>query len=94
MLSMLGVHFAEYAFVPASSTRRGVLIAARQEEVRLSDVYLGCFSVTVKVTDDENSGGEMNSVWWLTSVYGPQGDGEKELFLEELEAVIISNLNC
>lgn len=25
--------------------------------------------------------------WWLTSVYGPQDDGEKLLFLEELEAV-------
>jgi hypothetical protein len=24
--------------------------------------------------------------WWLTSVYGPQADGDKALFFDELEA--------
>jgi hypothetical protein len=25
--------------------------------------------------------------WWLTSIYGPQEDGDKVLFPEELEAI-------
>lgn len=52
----------------------------------LSNVLIGCYSVTVSV---QLSGiavdGQPN--WWLTSVYGPQDDADKALFLEELEAI-------
>jgi len=67
---MLGRAFTEYAYLPASSTRGGILlIAGRQADVSFSDVLDG------------------QSKWWLTSVYGPQDDGDKAVFLEELEAI-------
>jgi len=69
ILSMLGRAFTEYAYLPASSTRGGILIAGRQADVSFSDVLDG------------------QSKWWLTSVYGPQDDGDKAVFLEELEAI-------
>ena len=38
ILSMLGRAFPEYAYLPASSTRGGILIAGRQADVSFSDV--------------------------------------------------------
>ncbi|WVZ77498.1 hypothetical protein U9M48_025357 [Paspalum notatum var. saurae] len=78
--AMLGMHFVDYVYLPAISTKGGLLIAARSPGVSLCDVKLGCFSATVRIS----AAGED---WWLTGVYGPQGDLEKALFLEELEAV-------
>jgi len=34
-----------------------------------------------------NVSSDDTSKWWLTTVYGPQEDGDKILFLEELEAI-------
>lgn len=55
------------------------------QAVSLDDVLVGCYSVTVRLRTPTNS--ESNSSWWLTSVYGPQEDAEKVVFLEELEAI-------
>lgn len=79
ILEMLGTRFMDYAFLPASETRGGILVAARRDLVSLVDVHLGCFSITVKV--------QGANTWWLTSVYGPQDDREKVLFMEELLAI-------
>jgi len=78
MLSMLGTQSADYAYLPASETRDGILIAAHCQNASFSDVKLGCFSINVRVRT-EAEGLE----WWLSSVYGPQANNEKELFLEE-----------
>jgi len=83
MMSMLGLQFMDYAYLPASDTRGGILIAARQGAATLSEVQLGCFSLTVRVQPSDAE----QQAWWLTSVYGSQPDAEKELFLEELEAI-------
>lgn len=85
VFSMLGREFTDYAYLPASSTRGGILIAGRCSRVSLSDVLIGCYSVTVSVSSP-SSAGDTNK-WYLTVVYGPQDNGEKALFLEELEAV-------
>lgn len=82
MLGMLGTQFLDYAFLPASETRGGILIAARHDAIALADVHLGCFSITVKVL-----GAAATDPWWLTSVYGPQADEVKRLFMEELQAI-------
>lgn len=82
--SLLGMDFVDYAFVPAAGTCGGILVAAKQPDIRLSDVCVGCFSVSVLV---HTGGDSERPLWWLTVVYGPQGDSEKELFLEELSAV-------
>jgi exonuclease III len=83
---MLGTDYSEFAYLPAPHTRGGILIAGRRSALSLSDVMLGCFSITVRVWTGGLMEGDTSS-WWLTSVYGPQDDNAKELFLEELEAV-------
>ena len=47
---------------------------------------MGCYSVTVSV-EAATSNGDGQGKWWLTAVYGPQEDGDKVTFLEELEAI-------
>ena len=82
--SLLGMNFVDYAFVPAAGTCGGILVAGQQPDIRLDDVHVGCFSITVKVHTGIDT---VCPPWWLTAVYGPQDDGEKLLFLEELAAV-------
>ena len=79
--SMLGNNYREFAYVPAASTRGGILVAARFPEVELKDPTIGCYSCTVKIVP------AAGDPWWLSVVYGPQEDGDKRLFLEELEAI-------
>ncbi|WVZ86057.1 hypothetical protein U9M48_032900 [Paspalum notatum var. saurae] len=74
------MNFVDYAFLPASETRGGIL--ARGPELSLGDVLVGCFTLTVRVLSHGGS-----EPWWLTAVYGPQDQQHKELFLEELSVV-------
>lgn len=83
--SMLGMNFVDYAFLPAAGTRGGILIAAREPDIWLSDITIGCYSATVAVRTAPP--GQADIPWWLSTVYGPQSDGEKKLFLEELAAI-------
>ena len=78
---MLGINYRDFAYLPASDTRGGILIAGRQPDVSLSNVLVGCYSVTVAV--DAGTAERQ----WLIAVFGPQEDGDKILFLEELEAI-------
>lgn len=85
--SMLGINFSNFASLPAANTRGGILAAARPP-LEISDVHLGCFSLTVAVrrsTSEEDD--PAGAPWWLTVVYGPQEDADKVLFLEELSAI-------
>lgn len=84
--AMLGVNYADFAYLPAAETRGGILIAARQPDIRIADVLIGCYSITVSVQSQGASPDEPCK-WWLTSVYGPQDDRDKASFLEELEAI-------
>lgn len=85
VLSMLGMAFDQFAYLPASNTHGGVLIAGRVPDVSFSNVLVGCYSITVSVAN--SSSGDEDGSWWLTAVYGPQDEVEKVLFLEELEAI-------
>lgn len=84
--SILGRPFSEFAYLPTSNTRGGILVAGRQSDVSFSNVLLGCYSVTVFVEANSMAEGAQCK-WWLTIVYGPNEDGEKPIFLEELEAI-------
>lgn len=86
VFSMLGINFQEFAYLPANGTRGGILIAGRQQVVSLGSVQVGCFSVSVRVRPAHQLATELDC-WWLSSVYGPQVDDDKILFLEELEAI-------
>lgn len=78
--------FSEFAYLPASNTQRGVLVAGCRTDVYISDVLVGCYSVTVAVQAAMVADAGENN-WWLSSVYGPLEDGDKTLFLEDLEAI-------
>ena len=78
---MCGSQFKDFAYLPAADTRGGALVACHQDVASFSDVSVRCFSVTIKISP---CSGEPS--WWLTTVYGPQEDDDKVLFLEELEA--------
>ena len=49
VFSLLGVSFSEFAYLPASSTRGGILVAGQCCDVAFIEVLIGCFSVTVAV---------------------------------------------
>ena len=49
VFAMLGMSFADFAYLPASNTSGGILVAARQVDISLSDVHVGCYSITVRV---------------------------------------------
>jgi exonuclease III len=57
------------------------LVAARAPDVALQEPTIGCYSCTVKVIT------AAREPWWITTVYGPQDEAKKGLFLEELEVV-------
>ena len=86
VFSLLGVSFSEFAYLPASSTHGGILVAGQCSDVAFTEVLIGCFSVTVAVKP-LSATCEAQDSWWLTAVYGPQEDGDKLIFLEELEAI-------
>jgi hypothetical protein len=46
---MLGIAFSEYAYLPATDTRGGILVAGRQANITFSDVLIGCYSIMVLI---------------------------------------------
>lgn len=75
VFALLGINFCEFANLPASSTRGGILIATKQSDVSIFDVHIGFYSLTVRVHPPPNSNASDYS-WWLSSVYGPQEDND------------------
>jgi hypothetical protein len=75
---MLGLNFA-YFYLPAVGTHGGIILAWHTDRWCCSNVHLSAHAVTIKVKHcfEEDT-------WWLTTVYGSQGDQEKVAFLEEL----------
>jgi hypothetical protein len=45
---MHGINFCDFAYLPASDTHGGIV--GRHPEVSLSDVLIGCYSITMVVT--------------------------------------------
>lgn len=82
---MLGIAFLEYAYLPVSETHGGILIVGCQPDVNFSNVLIGCYVIMVSV--QLPNVGEAMTKWWLTSMYGPQEDAYKLLFLKDLEAI-------
>jgi exonuclease III len=79
---LCGLDFDGFVFLPAEETRGGVIIAWKSALFRGDVVHIGTWSVTVNLCWLA-----ANRSWSLTSVYGPQGDEEKLLFLEELSVI-------
>ena len=68
--------------LPAVNTCGGILLTWRRNVWSVSGPSLRQHSLTTKITMLDS--GES---WWITSVYGPQTDQEKIMFLDELREV-------
>lgn len=77
---MLRSNFNDFCYLPADRTKGGILIACRTPDVNLTLRSIGSFLVTVDLTIGDEP-------WCLTSVYGPQADEDKLIFLDELRAI-------
>lgn len=71
-------NFFERRFVGASG---GILVAWRHNLIFSGEYMVESFSVSVKfsLVDRQH--------WWLTAIYGPQDNGEKVRFLQELREI-------
>ena len=78
---MLSMNYGEFAYLPASNERGGILVAAKHQDVVVSDVLVGCYSVTVAVKPATNADTAAPN-WWLTAVYGPQEDRDKAIVFQ------------
>jgi len=81
ILSMLGSDFAHFVELPLAGASGGILIAWRLGLGAAVTTRVDNYCLSVKFC----LGNEQP--WWLTCVYGPQGDDNKVLFLQELRDV-------
>jgi exonuclease III len=78
---MLGARFSSsYAFLPAISTRGGIIIAVSEDFFTLSSIHTMTNTISTTVTMRSEG-----VAWSLTCVYGPQGEAEKVAFIEEIK---------
>lgn len=81
ILSMLGSDFTQWVDLPAAGASGGVIIAWCQGLGPASASRVDDHSVSVQFSPS------CLQSWWLTCVYGPQGDERNILFLQELRTV-------
>lgn len=80
-LSVFGTAFDKFIALPADGTRGGVLIAWKGCSCQAIATRVDSYSVSVLFAEQDGRN------WWFTGVYGPQGDDEKVLFLQELRNI-------
>jgi hypothetical protein len=71
---------ANYATLPAIGTRGGVILAVSDAFFSISDVESTAHTLSAVITmlsDGFN--------WFITVIYGPQGDQEKIAFIQEMQ---------
>ena len=75
ILSAFGVDLSDYAVVPSAGASGGILIAWRRH-IGVSGVQMvDNHSVTIQFVAEDGQ------AWWLTYVYGPQGNEDKIQFM-------------
>lgn len=80
VVETLGPCFLDFFFLPAIGTRGVILLAWNCNEVAISSPYVGQHHITTLVSSTSGA-----HPWWIISVYSPQEDDEKILFLEDLQ---------
>lgn len=78
LLSMFGVDLDQHVALPANGTQGGVLIAWKGVVCTALTTRIDSYSAFVLFRNGDGV------TWWLTSIYGPQPDDQKILFLDEL----------
>jgi len=81
ILSMLGSDFTHWIELPAAGASGGILVAWRHGLGPASASLVDNHSVTLHFSPSTLH------PWWLTCVYGPQGDDSKVIFLQELRTI-------
>ena len=81
LLSVFGTVYDNFVALPAVGTRGGVLVAWKGGSCQAVASRVDNFSVSVLFAEPEGRN------WWFSGVYGPQGDDEKVLFLQELRNI-------
>jgi exonuclease III len=76
-MSICGGGF-EYSFIPAD----GIMVAWRTSSWSAPHTHVSSHALLLKLQHRV-----VASPWWITVVYGPQGDQEKLLFMDELRAI-------
>lgn len=74
----LGNKFETFYYLPAVGTRRGILLAWDATMVAPSHPHYTQNTLTALVKP------RVGQEWWITGVYGPQLDGDKIVFLQEI----------
>jgi exonuclease III len=81
LLSMLGSDFSSHVELPAVGAGGGILVAWRNSVKAAGNSRIDAHSISVQFIL------EAAHTWWLTCVYGPQGNDKKILFLQELRNI-------
>jgi hypothetical protein len=83
ILSMLGVEFSDFAFLPSAGASGGILVAWKRTVGHTGAQRVDNHSISVQFCKDDGV------PCWLTCVYGPQTDAEKVLFLQDIRAACV-----
>jgi hypothetical protein len=75
VISILGVEFSEFVFLPSLGTSGDILVAWKRN-IGIHRIDRQCVSVQFCREDGQ--------LWWFSCVYGPQGDADKIIFLQGL----------
>lgn len=78
VFSMLGADFPNYVHLPSVGVSGGILVAWRRHVGHTGQQRVDNHGISIQFCRADGQG------WWPTYVYGPQGDGEKIQFLQEL----------
>ena len=70
ILEALGSDYDDYVYLPAISTRGGILLAWKSREVTITDQTFMTNTLSARVSTPSSA----TAPWWLTVVYGPQHD--------------------
>jgi exonuclease III len=73
--------FDGFFFLPAAGTCGGILLAWKSSAVSFTNPHISTNAVTARAEVSGSAG------WWFTGVYGPQADGDKCQFLQELKDI-------
>ncbi|CAD6257196.1 unnamed protein product [Miscanthus lutarioriparius] len=81
ILSALGSDFTGYLALPSVGASGGILVAWRHHVGISGAQRVDNFSMSIQFSTDNGQ------TWWLTCVYGPQGNEDKIQFLQELRDI-------
>jgi len=84
ILSLLGSDFPYWVELPSIGASGGILVAWRHGLGPASATRVDSFSISLQFSPASSQ------TWWLTCVYGPQGDDNKLLFMQELRDVRVA----